>query len=101
MVFANAGGPRGSSKSATKPNPYAGLSRVTMPFVGALGDETKDSGEEGMSIVDMDMQILEEAEKQYKVREDLARDDWHYVYRHSLGSDNDNKGSSGGRMGVL
>ena len=56
---------------------------MTVPFVGALGDETKDSGIEGMSVVELDMQILEEAEMQYKVREDLGREDWHYVYRHS------------------
>lgn len=56
-----------------------------MPFIGALGDETKDSAEEGMSVVDLDMQILDEAEKQYKVREDIARGDWHYTYRHTSG----------------
>ncbi|MCJ1472723.1 hypothetical protein MMC13_001372 [Lambiella insularis] len=81
IVFANIGG----SKSSTKTNLYAGLSRVVVPFLGALGDETKDSAEEGMSIVDLDMQILDEAEKQYKVREDIAREDWHYVYRHTSG----------------
>ena len=53
-----------------------------MPFIGALGDETKDSEEEGMSIVDIDMEILDEAEKNYKVREDMGRADWHYTYRH-------------------
>ena len=53
-----------------------------MPFLGALGDETKDSEEEGMSIVDINMEVLEEAEKNYKVREDMARSDWHYTYRH-------------------
>ena len=36
-----------------------------------------------MSIVDIDMEILEEAEKQYKVRQDIARSDWHYDYRHT------------------
>lgn len=66
----------------TKPGSYAGMSRVTMPFVGALGDETKDSVEEGMSIVEVDMQVLEEAEAQYKVREDMGREDWYYSYRH-------------------
>ncbi len=35
-----------------------------------------------MSIVDLDMEILREAEDNYKVREDLASDDWHYDYRH-------------------
>ncbi|KAL8992704.1 MAG: hypothetical protein Q9169_006896 [Polycauliona sp. 2 TL-2023] len=73
VVFVNAGGPVGSSRST-----YAGLSRVAVPFLGALGDETKDSSEEGMSIVDLDMRHVEEAEANYKVRADLARDDWHY-----------------------
>ena len=78
IIFVNAGGAVGK----TKPGSYAGMSRLAVPFLGALGDETKDSAEEGMSIVDLDMQILEEAEKQYKVREDIGREDWHYSYRH-------------------
>lgn len=78
MVFVNAGGPAG----ATKPGTYAGSSRVAMPFIGALGENTKDSVEEGMSLVDIDMTILDEAEKNYKVREDMSRSDWHYTYRH-------------------
>ncbi|KAL8842981.1 MAG: hypothetical protein Q9205_003665 [Flavoplaca limonia] len=75
LVFVNAGGPVGSSRST-----YAGLSRVAVPFLGALGDETKDSSEEGMSIVDLDMRHVEEAEANYKVRADMAREDWHYVH---------------------
>ena len=78
VIFVNAGGPVGSTGRGT----YAGLSRVTMPFLGALGDETKDSEEEGMSIIDIDMEVLDEAEKNYKVREDMGRADWHYTYRH-------------------
>lgn len=78
MIFVNAGGPPGSSNSN-----YAGLSRVAVPFLGALGDETKDSGEEGMSIVDLDMAHVEQAEANYKVREDLAREDWYYTYRNT------------------
>lgn len=35
-----------------------------------------------MSVVDLDLGILEIAEENYKVREDLARHDWHYDYRH-------------------
>ena len=35
-----------------------------------------------MSVVDVDMGILEEAEECYGIRGDLARDDWHYDYRH-------------------
>ncbi|CAO1598476.1 hypothetical protein XANCAGTX0491_002242 [Xanthoria calcicola] len=75
VVFVNAGGRVGTSKLN-----YAGLSRVAVPFLGALGDETKDSCEEGMSVVDLDMRHVEEAEANYKVRADLAREDWHYVY---------------------
>ncbi len=77
VIFVNAGGSQGS-----KDSPYAGLSRVTVPFLGALGDETKDTHEEAMSIVQLDMQLVEEAERQYKVREDMAGEDWHYEYRH-------------------
>ncbi|KAL8906328.1 MAG: hypothetical protein Q9207_002103 [Kuettlingeria erythrocarpa] len=76
VVFVNAGGPAGSANSN-----YAGLSRVAVPFLGALGDETKDSSAEGMSIVDLDMKHIEEAEANYKVRQDLAREDWYYTYR--------------------
>ena len=50
-----------------------------MPFIGPLGRMA--SSEEGMSIVDLDMTILDEAEDNYKVRADLAREDWHYFYR--------------------
>ncbi|RAR07927.1 carbon-nitrogen hydrolase [Stemphylium lycopersici] len=75
VVFANAGGPSGKG--------YAGLSQVTVPFVGAL---SKLGGcAEGMSVVDIDMQILEDAEQNYQVRADLARGDWHYDYRHGKG----------------
>jgi predicted amidohydrolase len=73
VVFANAGGPPGRG--------YAGLSQVTVPFVGAL---TKLGGSaEGMSVVDIDMQILEDAESNYKVRSDIGSEGWHYDYRHS------------------
>ncbi|KAF2661218.1 carbon-nitrogen hydrolase [Lophiostoma macrostomum CBS 122681] len=73
IVFANAGGPPGEG--------YAGLSQVTVPFVGAL--TRLGSCAEGMSVVDVDMQILEDAEENYQIRADLERDDWHYDYRHS------------------
>ncbi|KAJ5020605.1 carbon-nitrogen hydrolase [Bipolaris maydis] len=75
VIFANAGGPPGKG--------YAGLSQVTVPFVGPL---TKLGGSaEGMSVVDIDMQVLEDAEANYQVRADLAKDDWHYDYRHGKG----------------
>lgn len=77
MIFVNAGAPPDDHESD-----YAGVSRVTVPFVGALGDETKDTHEEGMSLVDVDMNHVEEAEKNYKVRQDIAGEGWHYTYRH-------------------
>ncbi|KAF1841900.1 carbon-nitrogen hydrolase [Cucurbitaria berberidis CBS 394.84] len=78
IIFANAGGPPGRG--------YAGLSQVTVPFVGPL---SKLGGcAEGMSVVDIDMQILEDAEANYEVRSDIARDDWHYDYRHSKTREN-------------
>ena len=73
IVFANAGGPPGKG--------YAGLSQVTAPFIGPL--TRMGSCAEGMSVVDLDMQILEDAEANYKVREDMAREEWHYDYRHT------------------
>lgn len=42
-----------------------------------------------MSVVDLDMQILEDAEQNYKVRADLASEGWHYDYRHKLTFDTD------------
>ncbi|KAL9598331.1 MAG: hypothetical protein Q9219_004559 [cf. Caloplaca sp. 3 TL-2023] len=76
VVFVNAGGPVGSANSN-----YAGLSRVAVPFVGPLGEQTRNSSEEGMSVVNLDMRHVEESEANYKVREDLAMEDWYYVYR--------------------
>ena len=73
VVFANAGGPRGKSTKGS----YAGLSQVAVPFKGALG---KLGSEEGISVAEVDMQILEDAEENYKVREDMARQGWHYEY---------------------
>ena len=80
-MFVNAGGKEGEEEEGH----YAGLSRVAVPFLGALGEETMGTGEEGMSVVDLDMEILEEAEKNYKVREDIGKEDWHYTYRHQGG----------------
>jgi predicted amidohydrolase len=72
VVFCNAGGPPGES--------YAGLSQVAAPFVGPL--VRLGSSAEGMAVADLDMDLLEEAERNYQVRADLALEDWHYDYRH-------------------
>jgi predicted amidohydrolase len=78
IVFANAGGPKGKVSKGS----YAGLSQVAVPFKGALG---KLGDEEGMSVVEVDMQILEDAEDNYKVREDMGREGWHYEYSLTRG----------------
>lgn len=44
-----------------------------------------------MAVVDVDMQILEDAEDNYQVRADLARSDWHYEYRHSIDKKEESK----------
>ncbi|KAL9050249.1 MAG: hypothetical protein Q9162_006751 [Coniocarpon cinnabarinum] len=72
VVFANAGGPPGRG--------YMGLSQVTLPFVGPI--LRLGSCQEGMGVVDVDMQVVEDAEDNYGIRADLAREGWHYDYRH-------------------
>jgi predicted amidohydrolase len=73
LVFCNAGGPHEEG--------YAGLSQVCVPFLGPIA--RLGSSGEGMAVVDLDLGVLEVAEENYKVREDLARADWHYTYRHT------------------
>jgi hypothetical protein len=72
IIFCNAGGPLGSGK--------AGLSQVTVPHIGPLA--RLGSPAEGILVVDLDLEVLDIAENNYKVRADLARDDWHYGYSH-------------------
>ena len=74
VIFVNVGGPAKDG--------YCGLSQVAMPFIGAVNGSF-DNCEEGMNVVEVDMEILEEAEMNYKVREDLAKEDWHYGYSHA------------------
>ena len=59
----------------------AGLSQVTMPFLGKLKGSF-EGGEEGVRVFEADMEILEEAERHYKVREDMSKGTWHYGYSH-------------------
>jgi predicted amidohydrolase len=66
VVFANAGGPS---------DVYVGLSQITLPFAGPVGIL---GNEEGMLIGEIDMEILKEAEKNYQVRADMSRENWHY-----------------------
>jgi len=71
IIFCNAGGP--------KEEGYLGLSGVYAPIVGRVKGSFTD-GEEGMRIVDVDLGIQELAEQNYRVREDMKGDDWHYGY---------------------
>ncbi|GAM88005.1 hypothetical protein ANO11243_060340 [Dothideomycetidae sp. 11243] len=73
IIFANAGGPPGKG--------YAGISQVCVPYIGPL---VKLGGcAEGMAIAQLDMGVVEAAEDNYQVRADLAKDGWHYDYRHN------------------
>ncbi|KAI0113420.1 putative hydrolase, carbon-nitrogen family [Daldinia grandis] len=73
IVFVNAGGPPEKGEKTS----FAGLSQVSVPHIGSLG---KMGRTEGMSIVDLDMNILKIAEDNYKVREDMKGEGWHYAY---------------------
>lgn len=44
-----------------------------------------------MSVVDIDMQVLEDAEENYKIRKDLESEGWHYDYRVKAKEGRDNK----------
>ena len=74
VVFVNAGG-----KEEGGP---VGLSQVAMPFVGKM-QGSFEGKEEGVKVLEVDMGILEEAEANYKVREDMGRGDWHYGCSHA------------------
>ncbi|OIW25224.1 carbon-nitrogen hydrolase [Coniochaeta ligniaria NRRL 30616] len=62
-----------------------GLSQVAVPIVGGLGafgtaKETEERGDEALRVVEVDMEVLRVAEDNYKVREDMAKEGWHYGY---------------------
>jgi predicted amidohydrolase len=71
VVFANAAGPS---------EDFLGLSQITLPVVGPIA---KMGTEEGFMVADLDMAVIEAAERNYRVRQDLKKEDWHYVYRHT------------------
>ncbi|EPS34952.1 hypothetical protein PDE_09917 [Penicillium oxalicum 114-2] len=72
IIFVNAAGPQ---------EDFLGMSQVTLPVVGPI---SKMGTEEGLRAVDMNLDLLGLAEKAYKVRYDIGREDWHYKYRHSF-----------------
>jgi predicted amidohydrolase len=73
IIFCNVGGP--------KEEGYAGISQVVLPLVGTVPGSFTDSTP-GMRIVEVDMKTVDVAEENYKIREDLAGNDWHYGYNH-------------------
>lgn len=82
VVFVNAGGAPSGGLDGITPGKdatgrvYCGVSQVAMPLQGSLGRVA--GGEESMSVVDVDLQVLKTAECLYKAREDMALRGWNY-----------------------
>lgn len=75
IIFANAAGPADF---------YLGMSRAVLPFMGPVQGKSMPAEQEGHMVVDLDMSVLALAEENYKVREDIESDGWHYTYRHNF-----------------
>ncbi|PWY80457.1 hydrolase, carbon-nitrogen family [Aspergillus sclerotioniger CBS 115572] len=73
IIFANVA--RGEEES----DRFLGLSRVCLPVIGTVGAM---GPEEGVLVMDMNMDVVRIAEENYRVREDLNREGWYYTYRH-------------------
>lgn len=71
IIYCNATGPPQEG--------FFGCSQVTLPIVGTVPGSFTD-GEEGMRVVDVDMRVVDIAERNYQIRQDLGRVDWHYGY---------------------
>ena len=80
FAFVNTGAPEGRDTDDHGVE-FTGVSQVGMPFLGGVGKLGKG---EGVSLVDVDMAVLETAENVYKVREDMKKEGWHY--KHTLRS---------------
>lgn len=76
FVFVNTGAPPGRTADDAGQE-FVGLTQVAMPLQGALG---KLGAGEDMSLVDVDMGVLDVAESVYKVRADVKGERWHYAY---------------------
>jgi predicted amidohydrolase len=70
VIFCNAGGPS---------EDYLGISQITVPLKGNIA--RLPDGQEATLYADLDMNIAIAAEETYKIRADLAKDEWHYDYR--------------------
>ena len=73
IVFCNTGS-NGDGKGG------CGLSQICAPFYGRIAGF--EDARRGVIVADVDMQCLKDAESVYKVRADLASDDWHYTPQH-------------------
>jgi predicted amidohydrolase len=71
LVWCNAGGPAEDG--------FFGCSQVTLPIVGTVPGSFTDASE-GTRVVDVDMNIVDLAEHNYKIRTDLTSQGWHYGY---------------------
>lgn len=71
IIFCNAAGPA---------DQFLGMSRVVLPFLGPVA---KMGSEEGLLLADLDVGVLAIAEENYKVRQDISSEGWHYTYRHN------------------
>lgn len=69
VVFVNAGGPEQEG--------FLGLSGVYAPIAGRI-EGSFTNGEEGMRIIEVDLGIADVAEDNYRIREDLQGETWHY-----------------------
>ncbi|KAM3540626.1 hypothetical protein ARSEF1564_006445 [Beauveria bassiana] len=55
---------------------HAGVSQAAMPMLGAVG--RLGHGKEDMSVVELDLDLLEVAEKAYRPRDDMEKRGWKY-----------------------
>ncbi|KAJ1328239.1 5-aminopentanamidase [Microdochium nivale] len=78
VVFVNAGGPAERGEKTG----FAGMSQLGMPHLGSVG---RLGRAEGMSVVELDMDVLRIAEDNYKVREDMRSEGWHYAFTQDRG----------------
>lgn len=82
VLFVNAAGAAKGDADGVAPakdalgREYVGVSQAALPMKGSFGRHA--TGQEGMTVVDVDMSIRETAEDVYKVREDMAKRAWIY-----------------------
>ncbi|KAG5918925.1 hypothetical protein E4U42_006699 [Claviceps africana] len=92
VVFVNAGAPLGAGGDGRHGGvTFCGASQVAMPVVGRLGAGPAGAGAimgpsmgpgEQMGLFELDLAVLDVAEGVYRVREDMAREGWHYGPYH-------------------